>query len=75
MMNRQYSLTAQITEVDYELKMRARVYSHQVVIRKMSQGEADYHTACMEAVRASLVWLRDHDAAVKAAVKAEGEGS
>lgn len=71
---RRFSLTAQIAEVEYELKQRDRVYRHLVATRKLGQAEADYHTGCMEAALATLRWLQKNEAAIKAAIKAATGG-
>ena len=47
-------LTAQIIEVDREIKMRQHVYPRRVADRKMSQAAADSHIAAMRAVIGSL---------------------
>ena len=47
-------LTAQIIEVDREIKMRQHVYPRRVADRKMSQAAADNHIATMRAVQVSL---------------------
>jgi hypothetical protein len=65
------SLTAQIQEVEYELGMRKNVYPRLVRSQKLRQSEADYHTQRLEEVLATLQWLQQHEAVVKAAVGIE----
>jgi hypothetical protein len=55
------SLKSQIAEVEYELKMRRRVYPHQVAIRKMKQGEADMRIAHMTAVLETLRKMEEEE--------------
>lgn len=62
------SLNQQIEEVDRELAQRARVYPRLVGQGKLRQSVADYHVKRMQAVKATLEWLRDNEAAVRAAV-------
>jgi len=45
-----YSDQTKLAEIERELKMRRRVYPHQVVVRKMKQSEADMLIAIMEAI-------------------------
>jgi len=52
-----FSLQAQLAEVEREIVLRQRVYPGLIVRGKMRQSEADYHTAAMEAVRATLTKL------------------
>lgn len=60
----------QIEEVEREIRMRGDVYPRWVRAGKMRQGEADEHTRRMVAVRDTLRWLLDHEAAIKAKVSA-----
>lgn len=62
------SLGQQIEEVARELKQRERVYPRLVGQGKLRQSVADYHVERMKAVKATLEWLRDNEAAVRAAV-------
>lgn len=64
------SLDAQLEEVDYELKQRARVYPGLVQKGSYRQSEADLHVARMEAVRDTLLWLKTNEAVIKAKVEA-----
>lgn len=62
-------LDEQIVEVDREIAMRMSVYPNRVARQMMDQREADDRIAGMEAVKATLVWLKDNRKAVIAAVK------
>lgn len=48
------SLAQQISEVQRELALRSQVYPKFVAQKKMRQGEADLHTARMQAVLLTL---------------------
>jgi len=50
----EFSLAAQIAEVEREIKMRRDVYARQVANGKMRQSIADYHIGAMEAVLETL---------------------
>ena len=65
-MTQKFTLAAQISEIDFELSMRARVYPHRVARGLLRQGEADMHVAILENVRATLVFMRDNEAAIRA---------
>lgn len=62
------SLSQQIEEVDRELALRKNVYARNVASGKMRQSIADYHTNRMEAVKRTLEWLAENEAAVRAAI-------
>lgn len=64
---RKISIEQQISEVQRELALRRNVYPGLVVRGKMRQGEADEHTARLEAVLTTLMWLRDNRAWILAA--------
>lgn len=70
-----FSLTAQIAEVRHELRMRAEVYPRLVASRKLRQGEADYHTNCLEAVLSTLTWLQENEPAIRQAIGSRGATS
>ncbi len=61
------TLAQQIDEVERELQQRAAVYPRQVSANKMSQTRADFHVARMRAVLRTLCWLKEHEAAIRAA--------
>jgi hypothetical protein len=49
-------------EVDRELKQRADVYPRWVARGKLHQSIADYLVRRLEAVKATLEWVRDNEA-------------
>jgi hypothetical protein len=59
-----HSIQAQISEVERELKMRAKVYPRQIGAGKAfrSQAEADMHVAIMETALETLNWVKDNRA-------------
>ena len=59
------SLNQQIEEIERELTMRRSVYPRWVSAGKIRKGEADYQIARMEAVKATLEWMRDNEAAIR----------
>ena len=60
------ALHAQIEEVDRELRLRKDVYEIAISKGKMRRSVADHHLDRMKAVRATLVWLQDNEAMIKA---------
>lgn len=58
----EFSLAMQLEEVERELTLRKRVYSHQVASGKMRQSVADYHMGRMQAVAATLRRLMEVEA-------------
>ena len=56
-MNNDFSLEAQIEEVEREIEMRKRVYPRMIVARSLKQGQADYYVARMQAVHTTLTAL------------------
>lgn len=70
------SIHAQIEEVEYELQQRKEVYARLVASRKMRQSVAELHIARMEAVRGTLIWLRNNGPKIRDVVSAgRGEQS
>lgn len=59
------SLASQIAEVEYELRMRERVYANLVSTRRLRQAEADMHMAHMRAVLDTLHWLQRNEAMIR----------
>lgn len=59
------SIEAQIAEVDYELSCRDRVYPGIAGRDARKKSELDLHVDRMKAVRVTLAWLRDNEAAIK----------
>ena len=64
-------LAQQIEEVDYELSQRAKVYPRLEQKEPRRKSELAYHVQRMEAVRASLMWLQEHEAKIRATLKDE----
>lgn len=64
------SLIGQIAEVDREISLRERVYPEQIRRGKMRQAEAELLIGRMRAVRASLSFLQDNEADIRAMVTA-----
>lgn len=62
-------LSDQIACVEREIAMRGRVYPGWVGKGKMKQQDADIEMALMEAVKATLTWLRDNENDVREGVK------
>lgn len=69
-----FSLNQQIEEVERELQQRRSVYPRLTATGKLRESVAEYQVGRMEAVRRTLQWLRDNEAAVRAAVPAGPEG-
>ncbi len=63
------SIQTQIGEAERELRKRREVYPRQVGARKMRQAEADLLIGYMEAIRDTLVFVRNHQAAIRALVR------
>lgn len=63
------SIHQQIDEVDRELKMRAQVYPSWVARGKLRQSIADYQVRRLEAVMATLEWVRDNEIELRAYVE------
>lgn len=64
------TLDQQIAEVGREIGLRRQVYPGFIARGKLSKEEADGHLARMEAVYATLKWLKENRDAV---MKAKGE--
>lgn len=67
-MSTKISIGQQIDEIERELKMRRDVYPRWVSSGKIRQSIADYQVARLEAAKATLEWLRDHEMTVRSAV-------
>lgn len=65
------SLTAQIAEVEYELGQRATVYPRIAQKSPNRRSELELHVERMQAVEATLQWLRENETDVRAYVKAK----
>jgi hypothetical protein len=48
------TLNDQMAEVDREIKLREKVYPHQVAAKKLSQERADWQLAVLREVAATL---------------------
>jgi hypothetical protein len=77
-----FSLSAQISEVEYELAQRASVYPRIAGNHPSRASELELHTERMKAVLATLDWLRENETDVvawlkekKQAVAELGEGA
>tara|TARA_R110002020_G_scaffold47651_1_gene135546 strand:- start:6641 stop:6862 length:222 start_codon:yes stop_codon:yes gene_type:complete len=55
------SLIGQIAEVDREIALRQRVYPEQIRKGRMRQAEAELLMHRIQAVRASLTFLKDNE--------------
>jgi hypothetical protein len=62
------SLSQQIEEIDWELQRRSTEFPRLVSKGKLRQSEADYQTARLRAVRATLEWLIENEGFVKWAI-------
>lgn len=67
------SLNLQIDEVTRELNQRRGVYPRMVAKGTMKQSLADYQMERLEAVKATLEWLRENETDVRAYVAAKKE--
>lgn len=59
------SIEAQLAEIDYELEQRKTVYARIATSNPGKARENELHVERMQAVRATLVWLRDQEATIK----------
>ena len=67
------SLIGQIAEVDREIAKRHEVYPRMVAGGKMKMGEAELLIGRMQAVRASLTFLQEHEADIRVMIAAKRE--
>lgn len=65
-MTNKISITSQILEVERELEQRRKVYPRLVGKGSMRQAEAELLIGRMEAVRATLVWVQNNEAEIRA---------
>ncbi len=63
------SLDDQIKCVGREIGVRKNVYPQMIAREKKGQAECDREIAAMEAVYATLKWLKANEATVRAAVE------
>lgn len=59
------SIGSQINEVDYELDQRRKVYPRIAMKEPGRKSELEYHVERMTAVRATLVWVSENEAAIR----------
>jgi hypothetical protein len=59
------SLTSQIAEIDRELSQRRVVYPRLVANRSMRESVAELQMAHLQAVRDTLVWLKENETLIK----------
>ncbi|NEW95482.1 hypothetical protein [Rhodopseudomonas sp. BR0G17] len=59
------SLTSQIQEVASELNKRRSVYPRMIAARRIKQDLADYQMKRLDAVLATLQWLKENEAAIR----------
>ncbi|BBF92380.1 hypothetical protein [Blastochloris tepida] len=69
-MAQRFSLDQQIDEIRRELAQRADVYPRMVASGKVRQSVAEFQIARLEAVLATLLWLKANEATVRAAIAA-----
>lgn len=63
-----FSINQQIEELRREIKLRERVYPHQVAKRNFTQSEADYFMGRMQAALRTLEWVKRHERAIRDAI-------
>ncbi|RAL95590.1 hypothetical protein [Agrobacterium sp. MS2] len=68
------SIIGQIAEIDREIAMRQRVYPEQVRTGKMRQAEADMLMERAYAIRATLMFCREHEADIRAYMVSRSKG-
>lgn len=71
--SRKISLQLQIEEMEREIGLRLDVYPRRVSAGKLHQSTADLQIEKMKAAWASLIWLRENEADVRAFVAARAE--
>lgn len=59
------SLTSQIAEIDRELSQRKQVYPRLVASHSMRQSIADLQITHLQAVRDTLLWLKENELLLK----------
>jgi hypothetical protein len=65
------SLIGQISEIDREISMRQRVYPEQIRRGKMRKAEAELLMSRIQAVRASLMFLKEHENDIRTMIAAK----
>ena len=66
------SLAQQLQEAEREFAISKSVYPSLVARKKMKESEMKFRLAAKGAIIGTLRWLRDNEAAVRAAVKPKG---
>lgn len=66
------SLQSQIHAVSREIAQREKVYPRLVSKGSMRRSEAELHIEHMQAVLRTLLWFKEHEATIRAAIAAEG---
>ncbi|MCT7667650.1 hypothetical protein [Shinella kummerowiae] len=74
-MARKISIVSQIFEVDREIAMRERVYPREVQSGKLKKEEAEMLMERIHAVRATLVFCKEHEADIRAYIAAKKAGA
>jgi hypothetical protein len=69
-MTTRISLAAQISEVEYEIKQRLKVYPRIAAKEPRRTSELELHQEQILAVRATLQWLQENETDVRAFVEA-----
>lgn len=69
------SIIGQIAEIDREIAMRERVYPREVQSGRMKQAEAEMLMERIHAVRATLMFCREHEADIRAYMAAKKAGA
>lgn len=59
------SLAQQIDEINRELEQRRQVYPRLIKTRALRESIATFQVARLEAARATLLWLQQHEAEIK----------
>lgn len=70
-MAKPFPLAEQIAAVDREVAMREQVYPTRVAAKKMAQAAADRELAVMRNIRATLVFMREHETTIRRAIERE----
>lgn len=64
-----FSIEEQIACVAREMQLRGKVYGRWIEQKKMTRTKAEHEFRCMQAVRNTLVGLRDAEKAAKAVLE------
>ncbi|MGX1259829.1 hypothetical protein [Sinorhizobium fredii] len=69
------SIIGQIAEIDREIRLREQVYPRQVQAGKMKKEEAEMLMSRIQAVRATLFFCQQHEAAIREYIAARKAGA